>query len=87
MRVRKKLSNGLVRAMIWITVMMTHAFAQNNSLDNKVNDTLRGSDKLYAVVAVLVTIFTVLLVYLVYQDLKLKRLQKELQSKSSKNHE
>ena len=63
------------------------AFAQENTLDNKMNDALRGGNKYYAVVAVLVTIFTVLFGYLIYQDVKLNRIKKDLNSKYSNHNE
>ena len=56
-------------------------------MDTKMNDVLRGGDKFHTVIAVLVTIFTVLFAYLVYQDIRLKRIEKDLNSKSSKYNE
>ncbi len=62
-------------------------YAQQATLDNKVNDALRSGNKFYAVVAVLVTIFTVLFAYMVYQDIKLNRIKKDLNSKFPNNNE
>jgi hypothetical protein len=70
--------------VIALVAMSFKTFAQENSLDNKLNDTLRGGDKFYAVIAVLVTIFTVLIAYLIYQDVRLKRIENEINSKSKK---
>lgn len=67
---------------IALVAISIETFAQENSLDNKLNDTLRGGNKFYSVIAVLVTIFTVLIAYLIYQDIRLKRIEKEINSKS-----
>lgn len=76
---------SLVAAMSLLFALQS--FAQETTLDNKVNDALRGGNKFYAVVAVLVTIFTVLFVYLVYQDVKLNRIKKDLNSKYPNHNE
>jgi hypothetical protein len=70
-----------------LTALSVTAMAQDASLDTKVNDALRGGNKYYTVVAVLVTIFTVLFTYLVYQDIKLNRLKKDLNSKLPNTNE
>jgi hypothetical protein len=82
---RRFAKTALVATMSLLFALQS--FAQETSLDNKVNDVLREGNKFYAVVAVLVTIFTVLLVYLVYQDIKLNRIKKDLNSKYSNHNE
>ena len=44
-------------------------------------DAMRGSGKIYVVVAVLVTIFTGLILYLISIDRKISRLEKESKNK------
>lgn len=78
----KRFISLLTAIMLWLNVQ-----AQNNGLDTKMNDALRGGNKYYAVVAVLVTIFTVLFGYLIYQDVKLNKIKKDINSKYSNHNE
>ena len=79
-----------VRSIVLLLSIMcfvnnTYAQATGESMDNKMNDFLRSSNKLFAVIAILATIFTIIIIYLVYQDLKIKKLEKEFKNKYSKN--
>jgi len=55
-------------------------FAQqaNQNLDQQLNQTLRGGDKMIVVIAVLVVIFLLITTYLIYQDLRLKKIEKAI---------
>lgn len=64
--------------------ILSGVFAQDQSLDRKLDAAMREGDKYINVVVVLVTIFTALLGYLVYQDFRLKKIEKDLQSKTNK---
>lgn len=55
-------------------------FAQqaNQNLDQQLNQSLRGGDKMIVVIAVLVVIFLLITTYLIYQDLRLKKIEKAI---------
>ncbi|MFN5842447.1 MAG: CcmD family protein [Bacteroidota bacterium] len=55
-------------------------FAQqaNQNLDQQLNQSLRGGDKMIVVIAVLVVIFVLINTYLIYQDLRLKKIEKAI---------
>jgi hypothetical protein len=67
------------------TIQNTFAQASEETLDNKMNDFLSSSNKLYAVISILVTIFTGIIIYLIYQDNKIRKIEKEIKNKSSRN--
>ena len=65
---------AFIITLLTAILMTPGAFAQEQSMDSKMNDFLRSSDKLYVVISILVTIFTGIVVYLFYQDNKIKKL-------------
>ncbi len=54
------------------------AQSTSSSIDNTLNDSLRSNDKLMVVVIVLATIFAAVSAYLIYQDIRLKKIEKEI---------
>jgi hypothetical protein len=77
----------LFAALFTLLYVTNYVYGQatEQSLDSKMNDFLRNSDKLYVVVSILVTIFTVIIIYLIYQDYKIRKLEKEIKNKFPKN--
>ena len=57
--------------------------AWSQSVDERANDFLRQSDKLYVVMTVLITIFAALIVFLIFQERKISKLEKQLKEKNS----
>lgn len=72
----KKIKTSLVLLLVMI---VTHAQSQV-SIDERMNNTLRESGKLYVVIAILITIFAAILVFLIRQEIKIKRIENQIQS-------
>ena len=71
------------KKFIYITLLFINCIAsvkaQNteNTIDESMNNFLRQSDKLYAVIAVLLIIFTCIILFLLNQDKKINQIKKE----------
>lgn len=71
------------KKFIYITLLFINSIAsvkaQNteNTIDESMNNFLRQSDKLYAVIAVLLIIFTCIILFLLNQDKKINQIKKE----------
>ena len=70
---------------IFLLMVTSFVFLQANgqTLDERANDFLRQSDKLYVVMSVLITIFAALIVFLIFQERKISKLEKQLKEKNS----
>ena len=69
---------GFYRLLILVFVFISN-FAMAQGADVEMADTMRGSGKIYVVVAVLVTILAGLLFYLINTERRLRKLEKELE--------
>ena len=50
------------------------------TIDERMNNTLRENGKLNVVIAVLITIFAAILIFLISQEIKIGRLEKKINS-------
>ncbi len=64
----------------FITTYTASAQTNNSGLDQQLNEGLRSNDKMTAVIAILGVIFLLISAYLIYQDIRLKKLEKDIQN-------
>jgi hypothetical protein len=73
------MSKKLIYIILLFITCIASVKAQNteNTIDESMNNFLRQSDKLYAVIAVLLIIFTCIILFLLNQDKKINQIKKE----------
>jgi uncharacterized membrane protein (DUF106 family) len=72
-----KLCTVIIALLITVN---TWAQSISSQIDQQLNQTLRGNDKTVVVIAVLSTIFLAVAAYLVFQDLRLRKIEKEIKN-------
>jgi hypothetical protein len=69
----------LITLVLFLTTIFNSvAQSVSGGLDQKLNDGLRRNDKLNVVVAILGIIFLIITTYLIYQDIRLKKIEKDI---------
>lgn len=66
---------------ILLTVLLSLLFMQASAQESTLDEAVRASDKMYAVVAVIAVIFIGIIIYLAVIDRKVAKLEKEIKNK------
>jgi CcmD family protein len=66
---------------ILLTVLLSLLFLQASAQESTLDEAVRTSDKMYAVVAVIAVIFIGIVIYLAVIDRKVAKLEKEIKNK------